>query len=72
MSEKNQKPYRKINFKGIGMAIGLIFGGAIGSLVGSPVIFAGGTMVLGFAIGTALDQRKRENEPKQIQRKSNE
>ena len=52
-----------MNYKGIGMAIGLIFGWAIGSLVGNPMIFAGGTMILGFAIGTAIDQRKRENKP---------
>ena len=63
MSEHNQNPYRIMNYKGIGMAIGLIFGAGIGFLVGSPIVFAGGTMILGFAIGTALDQRKTENEP---------
>lgn len=54
---------RIMNYKGIGMAIGLIFGWVIGSLVGSPIIFAGGTMILGFAIGTALDQRNVDNKP---------
>lgn len=63
MSEHKQKPYRIMNYKGIGMAIGLIFGAGIGFLVGNPIVFAGGTMILGFAIGTALDQRKTENEP---------
>ena len=54
---------RRMNYKGIGMAIGLIFGWVIGSLAGNPIIFAGGTMILGFAIGTAIDQRNRENTP---------
>jgi hypothetical protein len=54
---------RLLNYKGIGMAIGLIFGWVIGSLAGNPIVFAGGTMILGFAIGTAIDQRKRGNEP---------
>jgi hypothetical protein len=56
MSEKskNQSSVR-ITYKGVGMAIGLILGGLIGLIIGNLVIFAGGGMVVGFAIGAALD-----------------
>ena len=54
----NQKPYRRKTNSGMGLALGLVLGGLIGTLIGNPIIFAGGTMVLGFAIGTALDNRR--------------
>lgn len=53
----------KITCKGIGLAIGLILGGIIGLLIGNMVIFAGGGMVVGFAIGTALDESSKKNNP---------
>jgi hypothetical protein len=55
----NNSPYSfgKNKFTGLGLAIGLVFGGLVGILIGNPIIFAGGGMVLGFAIGTALDRR---------------
>jgi hypothetical protein len=28
----------------------------VGLLIGNPMVFAGGTMVIGFAIGAALDK----------------
>lgn len=56
----NQKSYRRMRYTGLGMAIGLVFGGLVGYLIDNPVIFAGGTMVLGFAIGSAIDSRDRE------------
>lgn len=37
------------------LAIGLVLGGFVGLLVGNPIIFAGGGLVLGLAIGSALD-----------------
>ncbi|HEY46707.1 MAG TPA: glycine zipper family protein [Anaerolineae bacterium] len=56
MSEKSSnQSSMKITYKGIGMAIGLIMGGCIGLLIGNVVIFAGGGMVVGLAIGAALD-----------------
>ena len=61
MSENysNQSPM-KTTYKGFGLAIGLIIGGIIGLLVGNMIIFAGGGMVIGFAIGTAFDERSKE------------
>jgi len=61
MSEKNtQQPAKGITYTAVCMAIGLVFGGLVGFLIGNPVIFAGGTMVLGFTIGSAIDNRNRE------------
>lgn len=54
MFNKNQPSTQK-SYKGIGIAVGLILGGLVGVVVGNPVIFAGGGMVLGLAVGTALD-----------------
>jgi hypothetical protein len=53
----NNKSPIKITYKGTGMAIGMVFGGLIGWLIGNPIIFAGGGLVLGFAIGSAMDSR---------------
>ena len=44
-------------FTGIGMAIGLVVGGLVGILIGNPFVFAGGGLVLGLAIGLALNRR---------------
>ena len=58
MSNKsNNYSPRRMKYTGIGMAIGLVLGGLVGVLVGNPFAFAGGTMVLGFAIGGVLDRR---------------
>lgn len=54
MFNKNQPSTQK-SYKGICIAVGLILGGLVGVVVGNPVIFAGGGMVLGLAVGTALD-----------------
>jgi len=56
MSDKNQ-PSTRISYKAIGMAVGLILGGLVGLGADNLVIFAGGGLVLGLAIGTALDNR---------------
>lgn len=59
MSEnKNLTSSGSMKFTGIGLAVGLVFGGLVGILIGNPIIFAGGGMVLGYAIGSALDKRK--------------
>ena len=51
----------RISYKTLGMGIGLIFGGLVGLLIDNQIVFAGGGMVLGLAIGTALDSRLPEN-----------
>ena len=62
MSEqKNRYSPGSMKYTGFGLAIGLVFGGMVGILIGNPIIFAGGTMVLGFAIGAALDKRNSPN-----------
>ncbi|MEJ2758767.1 MAG: hypothetical protein P8046_09840 [Anaerolineales bacterium] len=56
----NQDSNQSLKFAGLGAAIGLVFGGLVGTLIGNPIIFAGGGMVLGLAIGTSLYQRSKE------------
>jgi hypothetical protein len=64
MSNKSkQRSSTNITYTGLGMAIGLLFGGFVGLMIGNLIIFAGGGMVLGLAIGTALDQRGMSNNP---------
>ena len=50
---------QSVKFAGLGAAVGLVFGGLVGLLIGNPVVFAGGGMILGIAVGTALDQRRK-------------
>ena len=40
------------------MSIGLILGGIVGLIIDNIVIFAGGGLVLGLAIGSALDSHR--------------
>lgn len=56
----NRQMSRKINYTSLGLANGLVLGGFVGILVGNPIIFAGGGMVLGLAVGTALDKRNQQ------------
>ena len=56
----NQDSNQRMKFAGLGAAIGLVFGGLVGTLIGNPFVFAGGTMVLGLAIGAAFDRRREE------------
>ena len=60
MNNQKKEPSNGIKFTGLGAALGLVFGGLVGILVGNPAVFAGGTMVLGIAIGSALDQRRKD------------
>lgn len=50
----------RMKFTGLGIGIGLVFGWLVGTLIGNPIVFAGGGMVLGLAIGTSLYQRSKE------------
>lgn len=58
MNNQNKQFNQKIKFAGIGAAIGLVFGALVGLLIGNPIIFSGGGMVLGLAIGASFDQRR--------------
>ena len=58
MNNQNKQSNRKMKFAGLGAAIGLIFGALVGLLIGNPIIFSGGGMVLGIAIGASFDQRR--------------
>lgn len=63
MSENNHRyPSGRMKFTGFGLAIGLVFGGLVGILIGNPIVFAGGTMVLGLAVGAILDKRSASND----------
>ena len=57
MSENNNSQ-RKISYKALGLAIGLILGGIVGLIIDNITIFAGG----GLAIGSALDNRRLEDD----------
>ena len=54
----NKKSSRSWTYTGVGMAIGLILGGLIGLTLDNIPVFAGGGMIVGFALGYALDNRK--------------
>ncbi|HEY71269.1 MAG TPA: glycine zipper family protein [Anaerolineae bacterium] len=60
MSKSNVN--RKGNYLGLSMAMGLVIGGAIGLLLNNLVLFAGGGLVLGLAIGTALDRNRKSTD----------
>jgi F0F1-type ATP synthase assembly protein I len=59
MSSENEtnKPAR-ISYTAGGMALGLVFGGILGLLIDNLAFSAGGGMILGLAIGLALEKRK--------------
>jgi hypothetical protein len=62
MPNKNKQGLpSNITYKGLGIAIGLVFGGILGLITGDMIIFPGGGLVLGFAIGAAMDNRKKNN-----------
>ena len=62
MSENNNTQ-RKVSYTALGMAIGLILGGIMGLIINNMIIFAGGGLALGFAIGSALDNRRKRINP---------
>ena len=59
---QNNPIYRKVSFAALGPAIGLIFGGIVGLVIGNLILFAGGGLVLGLAIGYALDNRHKADD----------
>jgi uncharacterized membrane protein YgaE (UPF0421/DUF939 family) len=59
---KNKNSGKRISYTALGMAIGLIFGGIVGLIIDNVVIFAGGGLVLGLAIGSAFESRRLEDD----------
>lgn len=50
----------RVSILGVGMALGLVFGGIFGLVVDNLVIFAGGGMILGLAMATAIESRRTQ------------
>jgi len=61
MSQENNTP-RKFSYTALSLAIGLILGGIVGLVIDNMIIFVGGGLVLGLAIGSALDNRRLEDD----------
>ena len=61
MSVKNDQSQFRISYTALGLAIGLILGGIVGLIIDNMIIFAGGGMVLGLAIGTAWENRRKKD-----------
>jgi len=59
---KNNESQRKISNTALGLAIGLILGGIVGLIIDNMIIFAGSGLVLGLAIGSAMDSRRLEDD----------
>ena len=62
MTSNNNQPSKKISYTALSLAIGMVLGGIVGLAVDNLVIFAGGGLVLGLAIGYALDNRHKTND----------
>ena len=59
---KDKTSGKRNSYTTLGMSIGLILGGIVGLIIGNLAIFAGGGLVLGLAIGSALDNRRLEDD----------
>ena len=59
---QNKNTKRRISCTALGMSIGLILGGIVGLVIDNLVIFAGGGLVLGPAIGSAPENRRKEDD----------
>jgi hypothetical protein len=57
MTNQNKTKNRTSTVLGIAMSLGLVLGGLVGLAVDNMIIFAGGGMILGLAIGLALEKR---------------
>jgi uncharacterized membrane protein len=55
---RNSSTKRRISYTALGLAIGLVFGGIVGLIIDNMIIFAGFGMVLGLAVGAALESRR--------------
>jgi hypothetical protein len=54
------KKKTRVSVLGVGMALGLVLGGLLGLILDNLVVFAGGGMVLGLAIATAIESRQTQ------------
>lgn len=59
---KNKNSGKRISYTALGLSIGLILGGIVGLVIDNMIIFAGCGLVLGLAIGSALDSRRLEDD----------
>ena len=57
MSMDNPSSF-KFKYTGLCMGLGLVFGGLLGLITDNWIVFTGGGLVLGLAIGAALDNRR--------------
>jgi hypothetical protein len=57
MSTQNHRLVR-IGSIGAYQALGLVLGGLFGIVVGNMIIFAGGGMIIGLAVGLALEKKR--------------
>ena len=57
-SEKSSNSF-KLTYPGVGMGLGLVFGGVLGLLIDNLAFSAGGGMILGLAIGTAIESSRQ-------------
>jgi hypothetical protein len=59
-NQNSIKKDARVSILGVGMALGLVFGGIFGLVVDNLVIFAGGGMILGLAMATAIESRRTQ------------
>jgi len=59
---KNKNSGKRISYTALGLAVGLTLGGIVGLIIDNMVIFAGGGLIVGLAIGSALDNRRLEDD----------
>ncbi len=59
MTQENKTKTTKLTYTGAGMGIGLVVGGLLGLLIDNLAFSAGGGMILGLAVGLALEKRRR-------------
>jgi hypothetical protein len=58
--EYDNRSSKRVNYVGLCLAIGLIIGGGVGLALGN-IVFAGGGMVIGLAIGTVIERQQGRN-----------
>lgn len=59
---KNKNSGKRISYTALGLAVGLILGAIVGLIIDNMVIFAGGGLIVGLAIGSALENRRLEDD----------